>query len=226
MRLLPFAVLVLSRAVTAGAQASDPPTTASGARVNAARAVSLAGGYGLLGGREVAGPGPTIQATVRVLPPRGRAQLRAELHYQRATADGNPLQCRQVEMFSCLGRTDRMSAAGVALAGHFDAVLARRARLYVPLAVGIDRIRTRSSETEGPTGQCVSNGQLGPCPDDPPFRTVSRSRLHYQGAVSWGLGLSFPLGRTSAFIEARLRAVGGVSDPSASMLPVLVGLAF
>lgn len=165
---------------------------------------SVGGGVGVTVTPAASGKGyhAAGSAPVRALPEG--MHLRAELFYQTGTVHGTPFSCERVTAFYCLGRTDENQVAGVAAFVRMQTRWIGMWRFYFdPIGAGLYQRWTRSTETQGPTGICVDDGEVISCPNNPDWATFTYRRSRTSLGANTGLGFEFEVARMRLFGEAR-----------------------
>lgn len=152
------------------------------------------------------GDGTEVMAHGR-LASRGMFALRGHARFDAAQLDGAPFVCEMVRDVYCFGRTDQTRSLALGFGAVIDRDRARKHAFYaIPLELGVIHMRARSSELEGPTTNCIENGQLVSCPDNPPFATHTRRFNRTGASVGAGLGYRRNVAGISALIEGRIAA--------------------
>lgn len=187
---------------------------------------ALGSGLVELQAADISGGGGRAEASVRLAHFAGEnADLRAEVSYERATAEGSLFSCRRFRQIHCLGgedRTDRFGA-GLSVVKPFDVGGERVRPYWIPLGVGVFHRRTSRTESQGPTGICVDNGEVTGCPDNPPFESVEYRVSRTGVGINTGLGTDVRLGGATLFGEFRAFRIlerGG----DAGAVPLTVGI--
>lgn len=189
--------------------------------------IAVGGGLALLGVEQVSGVGQHVQATVRLTPGASFLHLRGELLYGRAEGSGSPFACERAPDMYCLGRSDqtRQFGIGVSAVGDAPFTWGPFQPYGIPLGMAMYHRRTRSSESQGPTTNCIIGGEIVSCPDNPPFETIHFATQKTGIGVNTGGGLRTRVGDAQVFAEVRVHTIlerGGYSGS----VPLTFGIAF
>lgn len=188
--------------------------------------VALATGFGFTQSGDLTGGGFHAQLSVPLADIGPGLSLRAEALAQQGTITGPPSTCEHVAELRCLGRSDRNRIVGGG--GHLRVELAPPGgtlRPYLALVgVGIYHRRTESTETQGPTGICMVDGQAVSCPDNPPLQSFSAEDSDTALGWSTGAGVEASVAGMRVFAEARLHRL--LDGGGAGALPLSIGVSF
>lgn len=190
--------------------------------------IALGAGFGFTGSQDLSGGAFHAQLSVPIARIDETKSVRAEALFQQGTIAGSPTSCKRVEELHCLGRTDRNRIAGVGAHLRVDISSGRGpVRAYLtPIGIGVYHRRTESTETQGPTGVCIVDGQVTSCASNPPFKSLTEHRS--ATALGWntGAGIEIEVFGVRAFMEARLHDLLDGDESRAGATPLTVGITF
>lgn len=168
-----------------------------------------------------------LQAGVQLARITDQVTVRGEALLQQGTANASPLSCEQARQVHCFGRTDeqRMFGAGAHVRVDLPTFVRGVHAYLTPVGVGAYYLRTESRESEGPTGACVTVGDLPTCAPPPQFTDFSRTTSTFSLGGSTGAGLQAKLGRMRVFAEFRAHVMLASMGETGSV-PVTFGVSF
>jgi hypothetical protein len=141
----------------------------------------------------------------------------------RTTATGSPFACVQVEQRFCTGRSDRNVHAGAYVAPAIVLTARDRLRSYASGGLAFAHRRTRSTESQAPTAICFIDGELVPCPDNPPFALFESRDARWGIGFMGAAGLDMPIAGLRWFFEIGLQEVLEEGGQRATALFLTVG---
>lgn len=190
-------------------------------------AITLGGGYGAtFGGKNTAGSGIHVQAGMPLAHRTETLYLKGELLYQQGTATGSPFSCEQVRSRDCFGRSDENRLVILDVHAVWEFAEWGQLRPYLtPLGIGVYYRSTDSSETEGPTEDCLVDGRFVDCPNALPFRTYTKHIATVGVGINNGVGLAFQAANVRLFVEARVHRLWD-REGGAGAIPITLGIAF
>lgn len=190
--------------------------------------LSVGGGYGITQSDQLSGGAAHVRVSMPLSRVGERLTMHGEVLAQQGTITGDPSTCARVAQGDCAGRSDRnrLFTAGTFLRWDVGNP-ASRVRMYlVPVGVGLYHRRTETEEQQGPFRTCISNGQVGACPDAAPFEVFSSEENRTSLGLNLGGGLEMQVGRVRLFADARFHRMVEGRGSWAGAAPFSVGVSF
>lgn len=148
-------------------------------------------GFEVYAGLQIPGHVPSYRVTARAV-------------YSRVKGRGSPLQCQIARPAYCLGRSEQAEHIGMAVGGQVFAELRENLNfVWRVIDIGLLHGSRQSTESEGPTGLCVIDGQIVSCPDNPPFTQFAAASDGFGLEIATGIGLELAGGHARYSLELR-----------------------
>lgn len=188
--------------------------------------VSLGAGPGITQSDELTGAAAHLRVSAPLARVGERLSIHAEAMAQQGTISGDPSTCAMVRPEDCTGRSDRNRLFGAGAFLRWDVGPQDGAvRAYVvPVGAAVFHRRTASEEQQAPTGICVVDGQLAPCPDAAPFARLSSADERTSLGLAVGAGVEADVLGMRLFADLRVHRLTEGRDSWAGAAPLTLGV--